>query len=657
MTDREAILSALQRVQSGEISPEEATEQLLVADHVESLESIIGRLGRPPEDVIVQWCDQLRSIACLHESESEQPLPEIELDQWTIDSDGKLLWRGRRYQVSGEDAQASQTSLDRIQSFQSRWVADQTVDPDQPTVDPNVVSQANSDVPNISAADSDEQTAVARAKPIPVRSRRNTIGALASVTLFLIASAFVLFQASRSEPTSLVQQQETTTESRNRVTESPANSDPNRPSTEQVGTDPDDLIETDPSIALETFELTPGLEADSLASELSVTLDGLLPPIDGLDSPEPTEPPTDTDSASPAQSADSDPAATDDSTSTGKMPGLADAQLDDDQPAPEESPQETQESTVMAVRLAEVGDVDKVISLADRPLNGLKIDFPIDLPLEIKGEKPSWTIEDTRSNVSLAAIHSSPDGTELSWSERAKQSPNVSALAHGRITDNSGSTIFLRPTIESDRWQFRFDRPDVMPTWNLGDPIPPQVARLAIDFDLPDDIEFGWVEPVEPSELRRTRALAVITPEGNEDISLGVRFDIRCNRKLSCRIRFAARLDPSMNWQRVSTPSLERFSDQLTNHENAVSNESTRLANVYSMLNRKSSRRLIRAKQKHNKQLAEQVATAAQRVAQLQTLIAALETEGTIGFRVWVEWPDTEQEILSVSRTDNSVSE
>jgi len=196
-----------------------------------------------------------------------------------------------------------------------------------------------------------------------------------------------------------------------------------------------------------------------------------------------------------------------------------------------------------------------------------------------------------------------------------------------------------------------------MPTWNLGDPIPPQVARLAIDFDLPDDIEFGWVEPVEPSELRRTRALAVITPEGNEDISLGVRFDIRCNRKLSCRIRFAARLDPSMNWQRVSTPSLERFSDQLTNHENAVSKETTRLANVYSMLNRKSSRRLIRAKQKHNKKLAKQVATAAQRVAQLQTLIAALETEGTIGFRVWVEWPDTEQEILSAGQSEISTNE
>jgi len=599
VTDREAILSALKRVQSGEISPEEATELLLATDHVESLQSITQRLGRPPDDIINQWCHQLRWIAGVHQAESSQPLPEIELDQWAIDSGGKLLWQGRRYPVSGDAARASPTSLDRVQRFRNRWIAEQ-------------------------------RTSLTQAKPDPLRSRRNITGTLgiAVITLGLIAITFVLFRTSGPEPTSLVQHQETTPESLNRVSQTEANSDPNRPSTERVDTDSRDRIETDRSIALETFESNSDLETDSPASELSITLDGLLPPIDGLDSPEPTEPST-----------------------------VADPKLDDAPPAPEESPQQTRESTVMAVQLGEIGDIDAVISLADRPLKGLKIGFPIDLPLEIKGKEPSWTIEDTQTNVSLAAIGSSPDGTELSWSESAKQSPNVSALAHGRITDLGGSTIFLRPTIESEPWQFQFDRSDVMPTWNLGHPILARVTRLAIDFDLPDDIEFGWIEPVEPSELRRTRALAVITPEGDEHISLGVRFDIRCTRKLSCRIRFAARLDPSMNWQIVSTPSLERFSDQLTNHANLVSKEATRLAKVYSVLNRTSSRRLIRAKQKHNKNLAEQVTTAAQRVAKLQTLIAALESEAAIGFRVWVEWPDTEQEILSAGRSEESTNE
>ena len=111
-------------------------------------------------------------------------------------------------------------------------------------------------------------------------------------------------------------------------------------------------------------------------------------------------------------------------------------------------------------------------------------------------------------------------------------------------------------------------------------------------------------------------------------------------------MRFAARLDPSMSWQIVSTPLLAQFSDQLSERSVAISNEGDRLAKVYRALSRKEPKRYIRNKQDHVKDLAKQVETAAKRVAQLQTLMARLESQATIGFRVWVEWPDTEQNLL-----------
>jgi hypothetical protein len=170
-----------------------------------------------------------------------------------------------------------------------------------------------------------------------------------------------------------------------------------------------------------------------------------------------------------------------------------------------------------------------------------------------------------------------------------------------------------------------------------------------VQFHLPEDIEFGWVDPIDPGELRRTRATAVINTAGDEEVSLAIRFDIRCTRKLACRMRFAARLDPSMSWQIVSTPLLAQFSNQLTQRSTAISKEGERLAKVYRSLDRRAAKRFIRNKQDHVKDLAAQAETAAQRVAKLQTLLARLESQATIGFRVWVEWPDTEQTLLSAN--------
>jgi hypothetical protein len=306
---------------------------------------------------------------------------------------------------------------------------------------------------------------------------------------------------------------------------------------------------------------------------------------------------------------------------------------------------------VMAVQLGQIEETDAVTELSESSLTGLELKFPFDVPLTMADDDSGWKIRDGRSDAIIATVTSGPGGTQLRWTESASRSSSASALTHGRITDAGGGTIFLRPSIEADPWLIRVDEPDVMPTWNLRFPIPPRVARISIEFDLPDEIEKAWIEPIAPESLRRTRGLAALRPKDDENGALGVRFDIRCSRTLSCRVRYAGRLDSSMPWQIVSAASLTQFADQLTHQAALVSKEATRLATVYELAG-SEGKRILRVKRDQNDAQAEALRTASVRVAQLQTLIAGLEAEGSLRIRVWVDWPDAQQNLLTMQAED-----
>jgi len=152
---------------------------------------------------------------------------------------------------------------------------------------------------------------------------------------------------------------------------------------------------------------------------------------------------------------------------------------------------------------------------------------------------------------------------------------------------------------------------------------------------------------IEPESLRRTQGVAVLTPTDAETVSLGIRFDLRTSRKLTCRIRFAGRLDPSMPWQVVSISMLERFANQLIDQAAMVSAEAARLDRVYDLAGT-ADRRILRVKRDRNDTLGEMIASTTQRVGELQKLIAQLEAEGALKIRIWVEWPTMQQDLLTM---------
>lgn len=660
--DRSRIESTLRQIQAGELSPDEATELLLGLDldlndavaaagqqvsvsdldaDRESLIEMIDRLGPPPPEIVDAWCDQLASIAAQHQSADDGPLPAIDWRDCELTDQGELVWNGIAAggQDSGELSGAAQKLIANFRESLSPAVAP------EPTF-----------APQASAQPTPKPTAKAKPRLKPVW---RTVATISAIAVCGVIALFVVRSATRDEPAAVAQKS-------NAVDPAGANVFDFSNST-----DAKPAVSRETIAELERFETLD--EAQLLAEEQkaksaapSFSLDAMMPsigsgfPSDGEVSsvppipdvplslstgPDPPDPASQT--VAPEQAGEAlEP------TPTQSMPTLGKS-IDDDAAPPDETEQDTQlaASAESVVRHIELPDDDADLSaepflISEQPLGELSIDFPFDVPVVVRRDGDAWSIDDTRKEVAIAKLTPSGDGVAMVWADTAGQSASLASLHHGRLQDNAGNQIYLRPIVSAEPFKLKLASTDVMPTWNLREPIGRQ-TRLAIDFDLPDDVEFGWIEPVQADELKRTRALAVLTPQDDEGVALGIRFDIRCSRKLSMRIRYGGRLDSSMPWQTVSTSGVAAFADQLAYQAGLVSQEATRLSGVYDIAG-SLGRRVIRAKQQRNDQLADDIRKVADRVASLQSMMAKVDAGGELKISVHAEWPDTTQPILTM---------
>ncbi len=638
--DREKIEEALQRVRSGELSPAEATELLLASEprdaepdtNQETLASLIDRLGNPPQEVARFWCQQFTIAAAIHEQENGNPFPPVSFDDWSIDSAGRLFWKQSVVVPDGDTATPQlEGSLDSLNQVR------QHLNVHQP--EPQVLLESSV------AADSGDRDG---STAVEVPKRNGTFRRIAFAAAFAgcsIAVGAILYNASRPDVDAVA----STSSTASKVERTELGGSDDLPSTDQAFQElpASDLDGSEP---LQTFDsmLQSQIESNAeSADDHSLSLDALMPAAaDFL-------PAGDSSPNSPSESADQSKP---DSTPTRSVGDRDAGSIDDlpvmqqgDQPGdqPDESLQETRLSTIAAVELPPPSDPGAITTLWESPSQGLTLEFPVDVALQMNAGDTDWLIKDSRNDTSVATIRSTDNQTQMQWHESATQSASAAALVHGRLKGDSGRLVYLRPSIEADPWPIRLDRADVRPTWDLRSPIPSRVSRLAVEFDLPDDVEVGWIEPIDPAAIRRGQAVALLTPGDGETVALGLRLDIRCGRKLSCRIRFAARLDPAMPWQVVSTSTLGQFDEQLTEQAEWLSRELARLSSVYERAG-SDGRRILRVKQERTESQAERNRQLSKRVAELQTLISTLETGGAIRFQVTVGWPQDQQTILSM---------
>ncbi|TWU58814.1 hypothetical protein Poly51_15940 [Rubripirellula tenax] len=679
MLDRKTIESTLQQIRDGELSTDEATDFLLELDSAavhdsptatsndphaesESIASIVARLGPPPAEIVETWRRQLISIAAEHESETGQPIAGIESADCQLISDGRLMWKGHVAMPPASDAPAisiSQVSRDSVEAFGRPWHAEsdfKRVEIENPEAEADAEQlEPSSPKPSSPKPDAPRPATRDPKPPTGVGKRWFVRAATAAALLACIAASYFIVNSAMKPETVAVKSSKSAaarkTPPRNTVDIFDFSSEPTAEDLETF----ESMTESE----LATLERETQVEMEADAKSLS--LDAFMPAT-AMFSPASNSNTSNSNEASitnPALAPEPPEESVTDETraNTDTPAAMHTADLDsDDGTAPPESEQQTvvapsAGSVAVAIeRTPTISEVDSVapFSIGPRLGESLSLDFPYDVPLKMEtvGDE-TYNIVDTRKANAIATLTSTDDGLTMAWTAPSATSSSASMIVHGRLKDGSGGSLFLRPVVEAEPFRLRLDTPDSMPTWNLEAPIPPRVAKISVDIELPKDVEITWAETIQPDQIRRARGMAVLMYQDNENVALGVRMDIRCSRKLQCRMRFAGRLDSSMPWNIVSRSGLETFADQLAYQSELVAREATRLDGVYEIAN-SLGRRVIKMKQTRNDALAENIRTTLRRVAELESLVAAVELEAKLKLRVWIDWPDTQQTILTM---------
>ena len=674
MTDRKTIETTVQQVADGEITLQQATERLLALDEEslarverpfagaretepELLPSLIDRLGTPPIDIVDRWCEEIReSLQTSPRSIEGIQTADFKLTDFEVTSSGQLRFASESEKSDLIDAHSvfSSEQIDRfVNALRHRLVGTQDSITQEALSRPAI---RGASVPaDIQEADSSSWSKVAMVAGIVlcagvmfwILHANSTAEIAESDTSTKVSrpgasgNVFAEFPSTRSRPSEggddgfLGNDLFAAIDNNLASDDSPSNSLETLQSLEQTSDEKIAMLEADavPQFSLE--DLMPGVQDPGAeGAEESQAEPAMQTQLE-------SESVTDKDGVSPINESESDPDV------------LSDDLLDGDQP--DELQQSTHSVVSKSIELPPIDQTDpKDISdqfpktSAPEKLT-LEFPYPLEMSLQRRENGNGWNIVQDNTFESLAKLEAVENVLTFAWVKDAEKISSSRSLHHGRIKCGDGSAFFLRPEIEAESWRIRMDQTDMRPTWDLGAPLPPGVTRLSVEIGLPEEMEMTWVEPIPVDSPRRARGLAILKTLDSESVDLAIKFDVRCSRKMSCRLRYAARLDSSMPWQLVSRDLLEQFANQLAGRQELVGREADRLQNVYDMAGTRG-KRIIRIKQKYNNGLADSLRQYAERVAELESLIAKVESNAAIHFRIWVLWPSGDQQNVFVSK-------
>ncbi len=204
--------------------------------------------------------------------------------------------------------------------------------------------------------------------------------------------------------------------------------------------------------------------------------------------------------------------------------------------------------------------------------------------------------------------------------------------------------------VSTDPLAITFGQSDQQPTWDLGRVIATNSTTLTVALTLAEDVQQGWVEPLDDVPVKRARGIVVITPTDEESVAIGIRIDARTSSKLSLRIRVAARLDPSLPWQSFTRQSLLNSIDYLGQQSLHASARAEQIDAFYNKSDT-SQRRVIRDQRDAAKTQSEHYKMLLKRCGELLTLVDKIEANGKLSIRLVQRGPDGAAAILETVAT------
>ncbi|QEF99904.1 hypothetical protein Mal15_39710 [Stieleria maiorica] len=282
-----------------------------------------------------------------------------------------------------------------------------------------------------------------------------------------------------------------------------------------------------------------------------------------------------------------------------------------------------------------------------------RLDFPSEIPIVMSGPDEDGTTEliNQQSGNRIAQLTRSGPSTVLRWSESASKDRLAQKLLHGRLVLSGGEIVYLRPSIETDAYPISMDPRELRPSWKLGGPLLPEVARLEIDLQVPDSIDLAWHTPLDPNHARDGTAIAILTPTDGETVAIAVKMEIDCSRTLSCRLQYGARLDSAMPWSSLSQASFAMENTALVRNRSKLLLQRDLFKQSYGAAST-MERTMMRGRGERIDAELERLDATIDRMSMLGELAIRVHESVKLNLHAFVQWPDAAQTLLRTKAKD-----
>jgi hypothetical protein len=320
-----------------------------------------------------------------------------------------------------------------------------------------------------------------------------------------------------------------------------------------------------------------------------------------------------------------------------------------------ESPQQTRTTGTGFVTLPRPHDHAASVAIGLSLERIEAIEFPVDVPIKLTrresndGEnRGEVELRHAERGVTLARILDQDGATVFRWTPEAKGQAAAVRLADGRLTDRDGNRVYLRPIVEAEPYQLSLDPRERRPSWDLGAAMLTAQTRLKVEWDVPDSIEWAWLNPPESTNPKRAMGTVIFSPAGGESASLGLAFRIDGGRKVSLFQQYYGRLFDGRNWQVCTPGGLQAYSEscaarlQLARKQLSGLQTGISMSSVDRMLFKKQSKQQY----EHTIELLE---TELARCEVLRSLIASVEQQVRLRLEFFVQWPDDQQPVFRMT--------
>jgi hypothetical protein len=617
---------------------------------LESMHTLVQRLGPPPPEIEEDWKRQIQSVAKSWHARESRPLPPLTLDDWLVDAQNRISLSPRIMATSHHRG------------------------PFSPAIQPEVESSTET-----TSFATDKTTAK---QPKTRKQRRAKTPAIAaSIATAALVLLLALIASRQSAP-------ETSPEDSS-LSIGPADA-PTRKTGSPSPFEPGFIAQQPP--ADEPLDLQPGVMA--LAENTTPFAQPSPPqpiqPDFGFDnpllsrlpivSPQPTanDITSGQDSSDPStESASTPPPDHRNGSDTDWDEQAADATGPEgsatiaDQPVESATPR--QAVTLPLLRNASpLGEAKKEPPTDNSTLIGVNLisdvqwDFPQATNLRFASSEPPptndsderpkrWLWTDTTSGAELAILDQADHQLFFRWAEQTTANPLSRQIAAGRLrlTDSTGqsSTIFLRPHLRTSPLRLDATEPDVRFSWPLEGPAIYQAPSLNLEATEPEKVDMSWVEPPDPTNIRKQIATLQWTPEGKPSPAIRCRIECKATTKLQMRLRYFAQLDSTFPWQSYSASQLITALDQVTQLLERRTAELSQIENQYRNATT-SERRSIRPIKESIEQAVAQLRSILQQLQQLNILHSAVVATSHLQLTLTTDWPDGPQTILEIPLPD-----